>query len=589
MLHLFGSPGVSKVGMPVRSPPAAAYTWAAALALEYSGRCSRSELAALLHEDRESRDARPLLRVHLRRIREWEDTNGIRLFRTAGEIIARAADCEPSDLDQFLSVAKVDTEADLQRILDSYTGDLLLGVDPAGPDFRGWLESQRARMRERFIALLRQGIDALKRSPLRERAVRTLADFEPGEAAPVAKVSARPREEKSSSLVGSVTKPRVAIGLPAPAGAPNVVVQLGFSLAEDISLALCRHRSLTTIAPHTMRQMSFGSAVFDDAAALGVDYAASCRIEPEGDRVRFSIALSRFKSAELVWSTTVTIAASDSNKARVLLANAVAREVVDALEFAELAQPLGTVNDEAYLYYLRGKQQLRSLELANVRRARHSLQRSIEESRSFAPAHALLARANCMEWLLLRRSEEEFLADARREARLAIDLDPFDPAGHHELAKVTLYTDGPDVSLHHFREAEGIAPYHADILADTADTLSHNGELDQAEAHIALALELNPLAPDEYRWTDGEIRFFRGEYGAALATLRSMRDDEPAARTIAAAAAMAGNLKLAKAYRERELAARPNFTIEGWLNSVHRKADEDVKHFVEGLRRAGFH
>ena len=588
MLHLLGSAGVSVDGAPVRSPTGAAFAWAAVLALEYGNRCSRSQLAAFLHEDRESSEARPLLRVHLRRIRAWERHSGIRLFRAAGEIIARTDDCEPSDLDRFLSVESIEREADLLSVLDSYAGDLLPGVDPEGSDFRHWLNVQRANLRERFVALVRQGIAVVPKGRVRDRAMRTLSEFARDEQSAPPRIEPRPRAPASDLLERiAAKKPRVAIGLPAPA-ASSLATRLGVSLAEEIALALYRHRSLATIAPHTMRQLSLGPAVVDDAAVLGVDYVASCRVEPDGDRVRFSIALSRFKSGELVWSTSTSIAASDSNRTRIVLANAVAREVVDVVEFAELAQPLGAVNDDAYLHYLRGKQQLRSLDLANVRRARHSLERSVDSSRTFAPAHALLARANCMEWLLLRRSEDELLTEACKQARVAIELDPFDAAGHHELAKVTLYTDGPEESLHHFRQAERIAPYHADILADTADTLNHNGQMEEANEHMALALDLNPLAPDEYRWTDGEIRFFRGEYGAAVATLRSMRDDEPAARIIAAAAAMAGNMKLAQVYRDRELTVRPNFTIAGWKASVRRKGDGYVDRFVEGLRRAGF-
>ena len=44
------------------------------------------------------------------------------------------------------------------------------------------------------------------------------------------------------------------------------------------------------------------------------------------------------------------------------------------------------------------------------------------------------------------------------------------------------------------------------------------------------------IAPDEYRWTDGALRFFQDDYSGALAQFQAMRDPEPAACLAAAAA-----------------------------------------------------
>ena len=115
------------------------------------------------------------------------------------------------------------------------------------------------------------------------------------------------------------------------------------------------------------------------------------------------------------------------------------------------------------------------------------------------------------------------------------------PSGYHELGRAVLFLYGPDASLEHHYAAERLAPHHADILADSADTLVHNSDIERAHERMELALNLNPIPPDEYRWTAGGIRFYRGDYELGLQMLRGMRQPEPASRLMAACAAMAGD------------------------------------------------
>src|SRR5690606_17200986 len=139
--------------------------------------------------------------------------------------------------------------------------------------------------------------------------------------------------------------------------------------------------------------------------------------------------------------------------------------------------------------------------------------------------------------------------EAERLAKEAVDLDPFDASGHRELGRAALFLYGPGASLEHYFTAERIAPHHADILADSADTLVHHSDIALAGERMDLALALNPIPPDEYRWTAGAISFFRGDYQGGLQMLRAMRQPEPASRLMAACAAMAGDRRATERYR----------------------------------------
>jgi tetratricopeptide (TPR) repeat protein len=190
--------------------------------------------------------------------------------------------------------------------------------------------------------------------------------------------------------------------------------------------------------------------------------------------------------------------------------------------------------------------------------------------------------------VLLGRSDPELLKEAEKVAKEAIDLDPFDASGYHELGRTVLFLHGPDASLEHHFAAERLAPHHADILVDSADTLLHNSDVDRAHERMELALHLNPIPPDEYRWTAGGVRFFRGAYEQGLQMLRGMRQPEPASRLMAACAAMAGDRRTAEHYALQAMSLHPDFTIAKWMGVMPQLAKEHQEKYVEALRLAGF-
>ena len=145
-----------------------------------------------------------------------------------------------------------------------------------------------------------------------------------------------------------------------------------------------------------------------------------------------------------------------------------------------------------------------------------------------------------------------------------------------------------DQSLAHMSMAAELAPNHADVLADYADTLVHNSDFAAAQEKMETAMRLNPVPPDEYLWTLGGINFFRGRWEEALRHLNQMRNPEPALRLMAAAAAMAGQLDLARRYRLQALKLQPDFTTARWVSRMPQRDPADVDLYIEALRKAGF-
>jgi hypothetical protein len=73
-----------------------------------------------------------------------------------------------------------------------------------------------------------------------------------------------------------------------------------------------------------------------------------------------------------------------------------------------------------------------------------------------------------------------------------------------------------------------------------------------------------------------------------MAALQRMKNQEPALRLLAAAAAMEGDKELARQYRLRALSLQPDFTIANWARRLPMRDPADVDLYIEGLRRAGF-
>jgi hypothetical protein len=67
-----------------------------------------------------------------------------------------------------------------------------------------------------------------------------------------------------------------------------------------------------------------------------------------------------------------------------------------------------------------------------------------------------------------------------------------------------------------------------------------------------------------------------------------MADPAPAARLAAATAAMAGDLRKAKALVRKVKETYPDFEVDTWLSIVPIREQWQKDHYREGLQRAGF-
>ena len=385
--------------------------------------------------------------------------------------------------------------------------------------------------------------------------------------------------------------PRV-IFLYMPHNPADPMEQLAASLVDDITIGLCRLRTLSVIAPYTSMRVVTESPIdsFDGLHdQFGVNYVIDSRIMRRDGFCFLSVKLIDVASGEIVWAEKQKFDYVLPEQQYRQLSIRVILSVVSVIEKAELDRYNRLFQDpNAYYWYLVGKRDIDKFDLTKLRQCRQSFKNALTASPDFVPALSGIARTMQKEWLMLARSEKDILIEGEQVAKRAAPADPDDERPLRELGTISMYLGKFDDSLEYFDQGESINPQHADLLADYADALTHYGWLEQAVEKINQAIAHNPLAPDYYYWVGGGALHNLERHAEALDLLQQMQNPRAAARLIAACWAMLGEREKADEYRRYALEDNPNFKIDDWISGLGVRLPEQRKRYEAALRQAGF-
>lgn len=392
---------------------------------------------------------------------------------------------------------------------------------------------------------------------------------------------------QAAAASASSGAPKISVLPPMPTARQDFSHRIAVSLIDDVTIGLCRFKSLSVVAPHTAWEMTIGGkkALFKTFA---IDYAIESQLQHRGTELYLSVQLMKAASREIIWTEQYLFDFDKAARHYRDLSIRILTTVVDRVERSELAKYDAEQAATPYHLYLNGQRLLRTLDLPNVRRARRIFKAAANESRDFVPAISGLAKTFHLEWLLLARGDSELLSEAERLARLSLEIDPDDARGFRELGVCHLYLGRFDESLEAFGEAEAKNPRYADLLMDYADALTHACEPAASLEKITAAIELNPLCPDSYWWAAAGANFYLQRYSEAKNCLSRMRDGSPAYRLLAASCAMLGDREGADEYVRRAKEIHPDFRVSEWLAFVPIRDPAYRKHYEDSLRLAGF-
>lgn len=630
MLRLFGPTRIS--GRSESRLPRAAFLAVALLDLAPSRALTREALAGKLWEGALPSRASANLRQLISRIRAWEIDAAQTVLKVTPFTVGRDDSNIPSDVAQFLAIETIDSAAGLRLLSELYSGDFLTDIEDGSEGTRQWINQQRTFLRDRFLrlalaaaqqfggsigetvlrrlgdeapyddAIARAAMVAMRADPAGVRAVydrfagRLQADLGTApeaktetlllELTNAAPLNAQPRLDDAApgAAVSMESVPRVLILPPADGPLPIPDRALGEALIDEVTHTLGRLRTFAVFAPHTARALVHSP--FPGGNPYGADYLVATRFAPSADGSRLCITLNRLSTNEQLLSEELRFTRDDLSAHHFHLAAAIGKRLSKGIERSEHRIYRTTGSASAYVHYLLGTESMRSIDLRAIRRAKGHFRQAVKLSPDFVVARSMMARALCLEWVLLDRNEREPIDRAIALARQAADLDPMDPSAHREIGHALLYLGDLDAGVESLRSATQLGPHRADVLFHYGDGLVHLGQMQEARRVMDKALALNPLAPDLYHWVSATADYFLGDYAAASGALKRMSNREPAARVIAAVEAMNGNIEEATRQRDIFLSAHPDFRLADYM--FQQRRPEDREHYLEGLRRAGF-
>ncbi|MGY5776250.1 hypothetical protein [Rhizobium sp. LEGMi135b] len=390
--------------------------------------------------------------------------------------------------------------------------------------------------------------------------------------------------EDSIPIAADSGVPRIALLPPETLEDSERAGSVANAVIEDLTISLCVDRSVSVVAPYTAEQIRSSN----DKAGLLKQHNVVYALDTKRTGDSLFAQLIFMPRDEIVWATRVQLDSAAITEHRNEIATAIQHSIIERVgAFHHIVSDF-SCKPEAYFAYLKGVQCLSRLSLQNVRRARKHFKEALEHERGFAAALAGIARTLTMEWVLTARGDGDLLHQAEKMAADAIHDDSQFAGGFKEIGVARLYRGNIDGSLEALSNAEDLSPYYADVICSHADSLTHGANPKAALEKVAMALDLNPLAPDYYYWTAAGASYFIGEYTETLAYLDKMRDAGPASRLAAASWAMLGDIAKAKMYRQRTLRDNPNFELETWLAMIPIKEKWQIEHYREGLLKAGF-
>ncbi|UCC83882.1 MAG: hypothetical protein JSW46_02810, partial [Gemmatimonadota bacterium] len=257
------------------------------------------------------------------------------------------------------------------------------------------------------------------------------------------------------------------------------------------------------------------------AGELGVAAVVEGEVRRVGDRVRINAQLIDADTDEHLWSEQYDRELTDVFAIQSDVAQQVATALRATLTAAEQerieARP--TENLEAYDYYLRGQDLVRSRSASWTEAAARSFTHAIELDPEFALAYARLSFVNAWVYWWTDRTEEP-LARAWSAAESALRIDPDLAEGHLALALLHYWGERDyDDALRELDLALRAKPNDSEILYWTATVLRRAGKFEEAETKYLRATELDPLSV--VVWTElGRTQRYLRKFEAAEETWR---------------------------------------------------------------------
>ena len=345
-------------------------------------------------------------------------------------------------------------------------------------------------------------------------------------------------------------------------------------LVEDILTTLAKLSGLRVIA----RNSSFvfkGRAVDVREAAkqLGAGYVLEGSVRKTGNRIRITAQLIDAKDGTHIWAERYDRSINDifdiQDEITLILATEMQVKLTDG-EQVRLRYTT-TSNVEAWTYWVQGLSFYRqAITKENTIAAQLAWEKALALDRSSAALNAMLGFVHSVKarfgWGDDREAE---IVKSRAYADRALELDPSNADAHLVLGILAAWAGHYDEAASQVRKAVQFAPGAADILNLASFILATVGYPDEALVLAQKSIALNPNHPAAYFGILGNALRLSGQLKDAIVAFEAYNARNPGfgLADLVVTYQENGQPDEAKDAAKRLLAARPDFTIAGWMKT----------------------
>jgi TolB-like protein len=366
-------------------------------------------------------------------------------------------------------------------------------------------------------------------------------------------------------------------------------------ITEDIVTALSKLRWFFVIArnssfaykgkPVPMRQIG---------EELGVSYLVEGSVRKSGERVRITAQLSDASAGNQIWAERYDRELADVFAVQDEITDAVVAAIEPQIYAAEnfRAQRKPPESLDAWDLVMQALSHFWRMTPEDNAKAQKLLEQAIAIDPNYGQALAVFAVSHSFGVHMGWEDRAVSVPMAERAAIAAIRADSEDPWAHVAVAGVHVYLGRLNDSLAAFEQALSLNPNFSLAQAYYGLVLSYVGRWEDGANAARRALRLGPRDPFSAICSGvaAYAEYVGGNYEEAMRlareAIRQRIDFVGGHRVLTAAAAMAGEIELAKASLQELRRAQPNISL-AWFDEYSPLKPDQRAHFLEALRRAG--
>lgn len=360
-------------------------------------------------------------------------------------------------------------------------------------------------------------------------------------------------------------------------------------IAEDLITELSRSQSLFVIARNSSFALKGQSVnITEIGRKLGVRYVVEGSVRKAAARVRITAQLIEAATGNHVWAERYDRDIEDLFAVQDEVTERIAWALVGKVGAAEIVRTRQTHTSlTAYDAFLRGIDATSRITEKDTVAGVEFLKLALGWEPDSARAHAWLADAYAA--LSAFRADEEMKALAMQSALRASELGDASGLAEAVIAALHGWKGDFEAAATHAQRALAMGPTNPVVLVWVGYICLWSGQLTKAREMGERLRRLSPLEQRDVHELLAFTYYLLGEYEASLESFRRW-DNNHYDRGFANLAACLGQLGRAEEARSawgRCLERKPGFTLGDYRRGSPYRRQEDVEHWLDGLRKAG--